>query len=597
MNLMRCRNAGFGFFVFRRIDMTHKDKTKEELIEEVNLLQQLIVKLEEVKEECQKTQDFLNEVESIAKIGGWKMDLITRKATWTQGTYDIVEIAPGEPIPGPDEHVSYYLPEYRLLVAEAMRALIEEDKPLDFEAPLRTAKGNIKWCRAIGRVRREGGKAVEVYGTFQDITERKKVEDRLKKSEERYRELVEGSNSAIIRWKNDGTIAFFNEYAQKFFGYAMDEVIGKHVSILVPKIESTGRDLSMMIQDIVDHPDRYISNINENIRRDGSRVWLAWTNRAILDGDGQIVEILAIGSDITERKEAEEALISSEKQYKALFERIKDPVFIADPQTRMLVDCNIAAVNMTGYSKEEILSMRADQLHTKEALDKTVEAFKRQATGEDVVVESEVLTKAGQRIPVSISSGVVELKGKTHLIGLFKDVAVYKKAEDDIRSSHNLLQKIINLLPIRIFWKDKNLRFLGCNEIFAKDAGKERPEDLIGKDDFQMAWKEQAKIYQNDDQAVIKSGKPKLNFEEPQTTPKGDEIWLKTSKVPLVYSQVNEIGVLGTYEDITERKRLEEEMKKRLQELEVFYKASLGREERILELKKEIEKLKKELGK
>ena len=128
-----------------------------------------------------ETQDLLNEVGEIARIGGWKMDLINRKATWTQGTHDIVEIAPRAPIPGPDEHVDYYLPEYRPLVVEAMRALIEDDKPLDFEAQLRTAKGNVKWCRAQGRVVREGGKAIEVYGTFQDITERRQAEEEIRK--------------------------------------------------------------------------------------------------------------------------------------------------------------------------------------------------------------------------------------------------------------------------------------------------------------------------------------------------------------------------------------------------------------------------------
>ncbi len=132
----------------------------------------------------QKTQNLMNEVGKIARIGGWKMDLINQKATWTQGTYDIVEIAPGAPIPGPDEHVDYYLPECRPLVVEAMRALIEDDKPLDFEAQLRTAKGNVKWCRAMGRVVREGGKAVEVYGTFQDITERKRSEEEARKHSE-----------------------------------------------------------------------------------------------------------------------------------------------------------------------------------------------------------------------------------------------------------------------------------------------------------------------------------------------------------------------------------------------------------------------------
>jgi len=135
-----------------------------------------------------------------------------------------------------------------------------------------------------------------------------------------------------------------------------------------------------------------------------------------------------------------------------------------------------------------------------------------------------------------------------------------KTEEEKSKNSRKFLQKIIDLLPVRIFWKDKDLRYMGCNEILAKDAGKNRPEDLIGKDDFQMGWKEQAKIYQDDDRIVIKSGKAKLNFEEPQTTPQGDEIWIKTSKMPLTDLDGNLIGILGVYEDITERKRAEKDL-------------------------------------
>jgi len=137
------------------------------------------------------------------------------------------------------------------------------------------------------------------------------------------------------------------------------------------------------------------------------------------------------------------------------------------------------------------------------------------------------------------------------------------KAEEKINNSQALLQRIINLLPVRVFWKDKNLRYLGCNEIFAKDAGKNNPEDLVGSDDFQTNWKEQAKSYRDDDQSVIKSGKQKLNYEEYQTTPKGDKICLKTSKVPLIDSQGNTIGLLGTYEDVTDRKQAEETLREK----------------------------------
>ncbi len=144
--------------------------------------------------------------------------------------------------------------------------------------------------------------------------EREKAAVDLQKSESKYRELVQNANSAIIRWKRDGTLTFFNEYAQEFFGYRAEEVIGNSVNILMPGEESTGGDLSDLGQNIVNHPERYANNINENILRDGNRVWMSWTYKPVFGQDGQMLEILAIGSDITECKRAELALLESEKQ-------------------------------------------------------------------------------------------------------------------------------------------------------------------------------------------------------------------------------------------------------------------------------------------
>lgn len=127
-------------------------------------------------EALSQSEALLDQVSAVARIGGWEMDLLTRTARWTRGTYDIVEIEPGELIPGPDEHVSYYLPEYRRAVAESMRALIEEDRPLDFEAQLRTAKGKVKWCHATGRAVRQQDRCIRVYGILQDVTERHRAE-------------------------------------------------------------------------------------------------------------------------------------------------------------------------------------------------------------------------------------------------------------------------------------------------------------------------------------------------------------------------------------------------------------------------------------
>jgi len=157
-----------------------------------------------------------------------------------------------------------------------------------------------------------------------------------------------------------------------------------------------------------------------------------------------------------------------------------------------------------------------------------------------------------------------------------------------------LLQDIINLLPIRVFWKDENLKYAGCNKIFAKDAGENEPEDIIGKNDYQLSWYDHSEQYRADDRNVMDTGKPKMNFEEEQTTPSGSKIWLRTSKVPLTDQFGNSIGVLGTYEDITEQKKAEAMMQKNMELLIEKEKADISEQitkDFIIELSNEKEKV------
>jgi PAS domain S-box-containing protein len=111
-----------------------------------------------------------------------------------------------------------------------------------------------------------------------------------------------------------GRITFFNEFAQKFFGWREEEILGRSVvGTIVPEKDATGKDLKAMIRDIGEHPERYEVNENENRCRDGRRVWIAWTNRAIRDREGRVTEVLCVGNDITERKLLQEQLLQSKK--------------------------------------------------------------------------------------------------------------------------------------------------------------------------------------------------------------------------------------------------------------------------------------------
>lgn len=148
----------------------------------------------------------------------------------------------------------------------------------------------------------------------------------------------------------------------------------------------------------------------------------------------------------------------------------------------------------------------------------------------------------------------------TLLAGFFMQSIISRKrqAEEEAVAARKLFQLVLNTIPVRVFWKDRRGSFLGCNRLFAEDAGKEDPSELIGMNDFDFNWKEQAELYRADDLQVFKTGKAKLNYEECQTTPEGKKIWLSTSKVPLTDEEGDIVGILGTYKSITDRKAVEE---------------------------------------
>ncbi|KAB2936235.1 MAG: PAS domain S-box protein [Candidatus Contendobacter sp.] len=152
--------------------------------------------------------------------------------------------------------------------------------------------------------------------------ERERAEMALRENEHKYRELVENANSIILRWNPCGEITFINEFGLNLFGYSKEELVGQPVvGTIVPLDESTGRNLRPLMEDICLYPERFEHNINENIHRNGARLWIDWTNKAVLDERGQVVEIFSVGSDVTDRKRAEEEL---ERHREHLEERVTE---------------------------------------------------------------------------------------------------------------------------------------------------------------------------------------------------------------------------------------------------------------------------------
>ena len=135
------------------------------------------------------------------------------------------------------------------------------------------------------------------------------------------RDLLSHLNSIILLWDPEGRILYLNEYGQDFFGYTLGELLGRSVvGTIVPQTETSGRDLARLMHDLLREPGHYLSNENENMRRDGERVWVTWRNRPVLDEAGGLREIVSTGIDTTEHKHAEDALRESERRYRVLFQ-------------------------------------------------------------------------------------------------------------------------------------------------------------------------------------------------------------------------------------------------------------------------------------
>jgi len=189
----------------------------------------------------------------------------------------------------------------------------------------------------------------------QDIIAQKRVEQAIMESRAKYRDLVENANCIIFQMDTQGKITFFNRFAQDFFGYSEAEILGRSVvGTIAPATESSGRNLEIMIQDLVKHPERYADNENENMRRNGELVWVAWTNRAIYNDENRLSEILCFGIDRTEQKKAEEIVKNSEQRLAQIINFLPDPTWVIDREGKV-VTWNQAMENLTGIAAADMV--------------------------------------------------------------------------------------------------------------------------------------------------------------------------------------------------------------------------------------------------
>ena len=255
----------------------------------------------------------------------------------------------------------------------------------------------------------------------------------------------------------------------------------------------------------------------------------------------------------------DKALRTSELSYRRLFETAQGGILILDAMTGRVTDVNPFLIKLLGFTHGEIIGKTVGELSPfKDSVSNQAMLALLQKDRYVRYHDLPLETKAGRKVDVEFVSNVYSVGDAQVIQCNIREITDRKRAEVALHTAQLFLAEVVNAIPVRVFWKDKNLVYLGCNTVFARDAGFAGPKDIIGKDDCQMVWWKQAEAYRDDDRKIIASGQSKLVFEETQTTPEGKTITVLSSKLPLRNAKGEIIGVLGTIWTITERKRVQE---------------------------------------
>ena len=408
-----------------------------------------------------------------------------------------------------------------------------------------------------------------------DVTSLKNAEEKLKINEERHREVLENSVDAEYK-RNLQTNDY--EYVSPAFirltGYTPEEmktlpletVIGLMHPVDMPEVERT-------LAEAISKGAGQANQVEYRFKhRDGGYRWFIDRFTLVNDSQNRPVAIIGSISDITKRKQAEEAFVEAQLFLNSIIEHSPNSMWISDEHGNA-IRVNQACRNLFTLKDEEVVgkyNIFKDNIVEEQGFMPMVRDVFKNGTAARFTIHYDTsavkILELGRTTQVFLEvhiSPILNSQGKvTNAIIQHIDITERKLAEEKLRESKQIIEGIINTIPSGVFWKDKNLKYLGCTLKAAIDAGFSDPKELIGKDDFQLAWRDRAELYRIDDLQVIQSESPKLNIEEELTTASGETITLLTNKIPLKNSIGVVTGVLGVYVDISELKRAEGRIKK-----------------------------------
>ncbi|WP_414624687.1 PAS domain S-box protein [Calothrix sp. CCY 0018] len=450
-----------------------------------------------------------------------------------------------EEIIGLEHSIDYFVnPSDRQYAIEVMK---RDGELRSYEVQMRKRDGTLFWGLTSTYLNAADG---YVEGVVADISDRKQAEAALRQSEANYRNLVKTANSIINRFDTQGRIRYMNDYGLKFFGYEEHQILGRTLlETIIPETESSGRDLKPFVQELLRNPETYLQTENENLCRDGGRVWVAWSNQAILNEQGDLVEILSVGHDITQRRQAEEALQRSETKFRNIFENSQVGIFRTRFSDALILDANQRLADLFGFdSPDEVIGL-------KHSTDCYVNPSDRQQAIELLRLHGELqnfevqLQKRNGTLFWGLYSTRLNAADEC-MEGVIADISDRKQAEEALQASETKLRTLIEAIPDPLYVLTAEGQVLDAVE---RDPNLScRPiEEQIGKTLHQLLAKEKADEFLSCIQQVLRTQQV-LTVEYSHWIA-GREMWFSVRIAPIDHDQV-----IWLVRDITALKQAEE---------------------------------------
>ncbi|MEL6398576.1 MAG: PAS domain S-box protein [Cyanobacteria bacterium J06626_4] len=398
-----------------------------------------------------------------------------------------------------------------------------------------------------------------VINSIRDLTALQQARDRLAQTTERLQLHIQNSPLAVIEWDQDQRIQSWSAQATAMFGWSATAMVGQHVSeVPLFRLERLS-DVEAHIEALRQNTTHHQTVLSRNLTREGDEIYCEWFNSALVDGAGQLISILSFVQDVTQRYRTQTALQASEERWQLALQGSNEGIWDWQIATSKVFHSPRwkALLGFEPHELGDTYETWHDRIHLDDQAPVTAAiAAHLQRETPTYSVEYRIRHRSGEYIWMSSrGQAVFDAAGQpVRFVGSSGDISDRKQAELALRSSQQLLQLVFDNMPQRVFWKNLDGQFLGCNQAFAADMGETGPVAIIGKTDQELSALDPAcaQAYLEHDLAVLEAGQ-RLTREEQPLYSDGTFRWVSTTKLPLHTAQNELIGVFGSYEDITER--------------------------------------------